>query len=376
MKTKIYTLFVLVSILFSACGNKTSQSTVNNGDTLHLDYASLLTIVEYDDYTEVSIDNPWRENSVLAKYLLVPRNSKNPKNLPEGTIVRTPLKRCVVFTTAHAALIEMLGAIDCIGGVADLKYMLLPDIRQRVAIGRIEDCGDAMSPNTEKIVDIEADGIMLSPFDNSGGYGRVEEIGIPIIECADYMETSALGRAEWMKFYGLLFDKEAEAVELFNTMIAEYEKLAHLALQSKVRLSILTERLTGSTWYVPGGKSSISQIIEDANGEYAFANDEHSGSVPLTFETVLDKCGKSDVWIFNHYANEPITYTQFAAEHNGYASFKAFKRKNVYYVNSAKVPYFEEVSFRPDKLLREYIILLHPDLKSKLGELKYYKPLL
>ena len=55
-----------------------------------------------------------------------------------------------------------------------------------------------MKPDIERIIDLRADAILLSPFENSGGYGRLEQIGVPIIECADYMETSALGRAEWM----------------------------------------------------------------------------------------------------------------------------------------------------------------------------------
>ena len=66
-----------------------------------------------------------------------------------------------------------------------------------------------------EIIDLNADAILLSPFENNGGYGRLEQIGVPIIECADYMERSALGRAEWMKFYGILFGREHETDSLF-----------------------------------------------------------------------------------------------------------------------------------------------------------------
>ena len=64
-----------------------------------------------------------------------------------------------------------------------------------------------MSPDIEKVIDMHPDGILLSPYENSGGYGRIEKLNVPILECADYMETSALGRAEWVRFYGLLFGK-------------------------------------------------------------------------------------------------------------------------------------------------------------------------
>jgi len=54
---------------------------------------------------------------------------------------------------------------------------------------------------------------------------------------------------------------------------------------------------------------------------------------------------------------------------------KAFREHQVWYVNSMSVPYFEEVSFRPDWLLRDYVVLLHPSLRRELGMPKYYKPL-
>ena len=77
---------------------------------------------------------------------------------------------------------------------------------------RIVDCGNGMNPDIEKIIDLRPDAIMLSPFENSGGYGRVGKLGVPVIECADYMETSPLGRAEWLRFYGLLVGQEQREI--------------------------------------------------------------------------------------------------------------------------------------------------------------------
>ena len=376
MRKYNFVLLLFSLFLFYACGNKTQNYRNDTGDTLKLEYAKLLTIVQHSDYVEVSIANPWRKGTTLHKYILIDADKKISTSLPKGTIVRTPLKKSVVFTTAHASLLGMLQASNQIAGVTDLKYMLLPDIKNRVSKGLIADCGDAMAPNIEKIIDLSADAILLSPFDNSGGYGRLEDIGIPIIECADYMELSALGRAEWMKFYGLLYGKKETADSLFSIVCKEYNNLTKLAQSSNDGKSILTERLTGSTWYVAGGQSSVGQLIADANGKYALADDKHSGSIAYPFETVLDKFGNADVWIFNHYAEKPMTYSQLLTEHHGYKSFKAFNSKNVFYVNSSQVPYFEEVSFRPDYLLRDYIILLHPNYGKQLGELRYYRKLI
>jgi len=366
----LLTVIVLIPV---SCKQRMTVGGSDRGDTLELKHSKLLTMVIHDGYTEVKISNPWHKGSLLHTYILVDKNRSLPADLPSGTVVRTPLEKSVVFTTAHASLLGMIGAGNQIGGVADLKYMLLPDIKKMVAEGRVADCGDAMSPNIEEIVDMGADAVLLSPFDNSGGYGRVEEIGIPIIECADYMELSALARAEWMKFYGMLYGRLHEAESLYDEVCREYVRLKALAKESDVSMSMITEKMTGSVWYVAGGKSSVGQLIVDANGKYAFSEDKNSGSIAMSFEKVLDKAGDADVWVFNHYSYTPMSYSQLEKEHHGYKSFKAFKTHNIYYVNSSQVPYFEEVSFRPDYLLRDFIILLHPDLARRLGKLRYYR---
>ena len=366
MKKKVALSAVLLYLLCS-CSYRQQVPADNIGDTLKLKYAENITIVRNDSCTMVVLKNPWKAGEVLHTYWLVQRGSSLPQQL-EGTgadVVSVPLQKAVVFNTAHAWLTITLGALTQVRGVADLRFMQLPAVRQRVQSGLTADCGDAMSPNIEQIIDIGADAILLSPFENSGGYGRLEKLGIPLIECADYMETSALGRAEWMKFYGILFGKEREADSLFHVVDSSYQVLKARAAQCG--------KLTGSTWYVPGGRSSVGRLIADANGSYPWADDKHSGSLALPFETVFDKAGDADVWLFNDFSDQPMTYQRLAAEYRGYPLMKAFRKRRVWYVNSLKVPYFEEVSFRPDWLLRDYIRMLHPELG--LGEPKYYKKL-
>ena len=378
MKKKVALSAVLLCLLCS-CSYRQQVPADNIGDTLKLKYAENITIVRNDSCTMVVLKNPWKAGEVLHTYWLVQRGSSLPQQL-EGTgadVVSVPLQKAVVFNTAHAWLTITLGALTQVRGVADLRFMQLPAVRQRVQSGLTADCGDAMSPNIEQIIDIGADAILLSPFENSGGYGRLEKLGIPLIECADYMETSALGRAEWMKFYGILFGKEREADSLFHVVDSSYQVLKAMAAQRGTEGAkaprLITEKLTGSTWYVPGGRSSVGRLIADANGSYPWAEDKHSGSLALPFETVFDKAGDADVWLFNDFSDQPMTYQRLAAEYRGYPLMKAFRKRRVWYVNSLKVPYFEEVSFRPDWLLRDYIRMLHPELG--LGEPKYYKKL-
>ena len=381
-------------LMLSGCHRTRSAQAVTAGDTIPLRYAQNLTMVRFADGILVELKDPWHEGRILHRYWLTEDSNSKPSAIlsplstlhsPLSTLhsplssIKYPLQRSVVFNTAHASLIGMLNATDHIAGVADLKYMLLPDVQRRVQQGEIVDCGNSMSPDIEQIVNLHADAILLSPFENSGGYGRLEKLGIPIIECADYMETSPLGRAEWMRFYGLLFGCSQQADSLFSMVERAYCALRDsvastsqrlnssarpagaLSERSGERTSLLTERLTGSTWYVPGGKSTVGRLIADAGATYAWADDDHSGSLALSFETVLSKSGNADVWLMNTSSPQPFTYESLAAEHHGYTQFKAFRDRNIYFINTLQVPYFEEVSFRPDLLLRDYITMLHPN---------------
>ncbi len=363
-------------LLCAACSGKgkSTSSTAVWGDTLSLRYADNLVLVTYPGYTVATLRNPWDTLKTLHTYVLIPTSEPVPEHLPQGTVVRTPLSKALVYSSVHCGLIGNLGAFRSIGGICDLKYIKLQAVQEGCHNGTIANCGDSMSPDIEKIIDLHPDAILLSPFENSGGYGRVEKLNIPIVECADYMETSALGRAEWMRFYGLLFGAEVRADSLFSVVDHRYHQLKNLAELSSTSQSILSELKNGSAWYVPGGRSTMGRLFADAGGRYAFADDTHSGSVPLSFETVFDKAGDADVWTIKYNRERDMTYADLKADFVGYTGFKAFKTRNVYGCNTAKVPYYEETPFRPDYLLADLIQILHPEITDADG-LRYFSKL-
>lgn len=257
-----------------------------------------------------------------------------PADLPEGTLVRTPLSKAVVYSSVHCGLLNQIGALKSIGGVCDLKYIKLQEVQDGCRTGSITDVGNGMNPDIEKIIDLHPDAIMLSPFENSGGYGRVEKLNIPIIECADYMETSALGRAEWMRFYGLLFGEAQKADSLFAEVEKNYNELKALVAPLSSAPSVISELKNGSAWYVPGGKSTSARIYADAGANYVFANDEHSGSVPLAFETVFDKGQNADFWLIKYNQAIDKTYKELEQDYAPYTGFRAFKERNIYGCNT------------------------------------------
>lgn len=372
MKNCIFSFWGLLSLTLclTACGGgRNTQAPAACQDTIRLTYAENLMMAEGEGYTLVKLRNPWDTLQDLRTYVLVPDSAPLPAHLPEGDVVRIPLRRSVFYSSVHSALLYMLDAQDAIAGQCDLDYSQLSPLHQAVSEGRVADLGNSMSPDIERVIDLHPDAVWLSPFENSGGYGRIEKLGIPLIECADYMETSPLGRAEWMRFYGRLLGCERQADSLFQAVESAYNRLKERMDTCTRKPSVISELKSGSAWYVAGGRSTVARFFADAGGSYPFADDTHSGSVPLAFETVFDRGGEADVWIIK--SSHPITYASLRQDFAGYAGFKAFRERHIYHCHTVRVPYYEETPFRPDYLLADFIRILHPEL-ADMGDLRYF----
>ena len=365
----------LIILLLTACGGGSKTSSVSlNEEIIPLKYAENLLMMKGEGYTRVQLRNPWDTTSVLSTYILVDKESDMPKYLPEGTLVRTPLSKALVYTAVHCNLIKELGVVQSIGGICELQYIKVPEIIEGCKNGTIVNAGEGTNPDIEKIIDLHPDALMLSPYENSGGHGQVEKLKVPIIECADYMETSALGSAEWIRFYGMLFGQLHKADSIFAEVEKNYNELKELAQSQPSRPKLLCELKSGSAWYVPGGRSTTGRLYHDAGAEYAFNHYPNSGAVPLSFETVFDKAQDADIWLMKYNHATDKTLTSMREDYGPYAQFKAFKQKQVYGCNTAYKEYYEDFPFHPDKVLKDLIKIFHPTLLPDY-ELKYFSNL-
>lgn len=403
---KLYILLcgATAALLMAACqGGKTAAADAEAGDTLEMKYAKLLTIVKHGDgeessdaaegidyqYAEAIIDNPWKAGTMLHRYILIPKGKEGDKTVAmlakrrstgarcTTDTVRTPVESNLVFTAPHCQLLTELGCQNAITGVCDKDYINIPDIKSRAQADAkvahpIMDCGSSMQPDIERIIALHPEALLISPFENSGGYGKLDKLRIPVIETADYMETSPLGRAEWIKLYGLLLGS-SKADSLFSAIEKEYLQLKAEAAKLPLGLSILTERKTGNVWYVPGGKSTMGILLRDAHARYIFADDTHSGSLSMSPEQIIAKGNQVDVWAFKYFGGNALTKQDLLAEYQGYQALKVFQTGTVYETDTSCEPYFELTSFHPEILLREFIILSHPEAGDKFGKLRFYK---
>ncbi|MGM9802493.1 MAG: ABC transporter substrate-binding protein [Candidatus Limisoma sp.] len=358
-------LYIFIALLFVSCGKAKTDGTAAT-----MDYAKGLTIAHCDGYTRVDVADPWNAGQTLQTYLLVPRDSVVPDNLPRGVVVRTPLHRALVYSDVHARAIRDLGEISAVGSVCDAEYFKTPEIVAGLSSGRVVDCGSTMSPTVERIAGCSPDAVLLSPFQNAG-YGALDNLGIPIIALADYMESTPLGRAEWIKFLGLLFDRETAADSIFSSVAERYTTLREQLAQTKQRPKVLTEYVISGVWYVPGGKSYKATLLADAGANYPWSDDNSTGSLSLDFARVLDRAADADYWLVTTIGDE-LTLDGFLSLYPHNDRFEAFRKRNIYYANTLASTVFEETPFHPDLLLQEYGKIFHPEMFPDY-QLRYFR---
>ena len=324
-------------------------------------YAQGYEISYYKDFTTVEIINPWDTTKILQRYILVEKENPLPGNLPEGTVIRTPLNNIIMYTTLHASIWEKIGALDVVKGICETEYLTSEKAIAMVKEGKIADCGSAFSPNVETIMDLGGEFIIASPYENSG-YGQAEKLGIPIFESADYMEQHPLGRVEWLKVYGLLQGKRDVADSMFNATMNRYNSLKELAQGEQKKPRLMSERKYGSSWYIVGGASYMATMYKDAGADYIFSDNADTGSATVSFETVYDRGGDSDIWILKYAAEKKMTYNSLQQENPLYASFAPFKNRKMFVCNTITTPYYEYIAIHPDIILADYVKMFHPHL--------------
>jgi len=357
----------LLSILFLllACNQRTANvHSDNSGQAIEeytVHYAKGFQVQKYEDYTLVSVRDPWDTTRLLQIYILVDRTKDTPQNLPQGTIVKVPLEKVVTYSTIHCSTLNELGKVGIIKGVCEPQYIKLPVIQDGVKNGSITDLGMAGKPDIEKIIMLSPEAIFATPI-QGWTYGNIEKTKIPMLETVDYTESHPLGRAEWIRFYSLFTGTEHLADSLFAITEKSYNEVKDIVAKATAHPSVFTDIRYQGKWNMPGGSSFMAHMISDAGADYPWADNTSTSYLPLSFESVLDKAGESEIWIIKYNMPQDMTYASLEKEYKPYSRFKAFKDKNIYGCNTAYSSYYEDRPFHPDYILKDMAYVFHPEL--------------
>ena len=238
-----------------------------------------------------------------------------------------------------------------------------------MASGRITDIGSSVSPKPETIVDLEPDAILVSPYQNAG-HGVIGELGVPIIDFADYMETEPLARAEWIKLLGELYDRRELAQSVYAQVLADYQALVKEAAQQPERPRVIVETLTSGVWYMPGGRSYMARMLTDAGADYPWSDNQSTGSLQLDMASVIDRASDADIWLMRTFGMPTRASLLDLSPLSD--RIKAFGDGRIYACDTTTRPIFNDIAFHPERVLLDYIIIFHPDFMPGVETL-YYK---
>lgn len=361
----LISVFILLSC--SEKKNKEDHQVKEVASKLELKYAKGFGINHFDNHTELLVMHP--ENGELIQTIIISDTSR----------IKLNITSVFSASTTHLAYIDALGENTKVKGFVNKDYIFnstyLKQFESEVTI----DIGYGEEIDLEKIISNKPDAFLISGLlGKAPQFEKIEQMGIPLIEIVEWAEIHPLARAEWIKFYGVLFNKEKEADSIFNEIESNYKNLLSKTqkLDSTSKPLVLTGSSYKGTWYLPGGKNFSSLLMTHAGGNYPFFRTSYtSESLPYSMESVAAEFLDADIWL----RPGAKSLEGLAAEDSRYEKFNAFKTGEVYEVNKRTLPsgandYWETALVRPDMLLKDLIKIFHPELFPDY-ELYFYQKL-
>ena len=276
-----------------------------------------------------------------------------------------PVQKIVVTSTTHIPALEALNKTSTLKGFPGLDYISSEQTRNLIDSGAIKEVGKNESLNTEVLIDLQPDVVIGFAINaDNKSFSTIQKTGIPVVYNGEWTESSALGKAEWIKFFGALYDESKAADSIFQRIESNYQSAKKLAETAENKPTVLSGAMYKDQWYLPYGNSWQAQMIKDANAEYLWADTKGSGSLSLSFESVLDKAQDADFWIS---AGQFTSYSGMLEQSQHYSQFKAVQDKKVFSVSMSKgetggVIFYELGPNRPDLILKDLISIFHPQL--------------
>jgi iron complex transport system substrate-binding protein len=361
-------LFLIPLIIWSACSTRQAETPVTmpaSTPAFKIKYAKGFRASAVGNSKLVEVTYPYQGAKTGYKYLLVPKGEEIPAHDASTRVIRTPIQTIVCTSTTHIPLLDYLQETSSLIGFPTTDYISSIPMRERIDEGKIMELGVDKGLNIERLTVLKPDVVM--GYTMSGDYGqfkKIEELGIPVIINAEYLERHPLGRAEWIKFVSMFYNKETLADSVFAEVENNYLQAKQLVDSVKDAPSVLSGIVYGDAWFLPGGQNYASKILKDAGCNYLWANDSSNGFLPLSFELVYEKAHDADLWI--GVANFKTLKEIKDADHR-YAQFKPFKNGNVYTYDARQgakggSEFLELGYLRPDLILKDLIKISHPEL--------------
>ena len=342
-------------------------------DSLHVTYAKGFTIRQLGRGNKlVEVGYPYQGAKSGYKYLLVQKGNEIPKHETNVNVVIIPIESIVCTSTTHIPLLDYLNETNKLMGFPTTDYISSKKMRKRIDEGKIKDLGIDKGMNIEELFLLKPSMVMgYAMSSDLGQLKKIQELGIPVVINAEYLEKHPLGRAEWIKFLALFFNKEKKADSVFRFIEKEYLATQTLAHVSSAKPTVLSGIVYGDAWFMPGGRNYAATLLNDAGCNYLWSQTESNGYLEISFESVFAKANDADLWIG---VGSFTSLKEMETSEKRYALFKPFKEKNIFSYNARQgakggSEFLELGYLRPDIILKDLVKIAHPEL---LPEYKLY----
>lgn len=353
-------------MLLLGCTSKNSNQSNRLENSVHISHADHFRIQETKKGYHLRVFNPWQDaHDVTYTYIL---NSAldNSYQLRDSIFIPYPVNSVVCLSTTHVAFLDALNQTKSIAALSGAKFVYNQEVRERVKADEILDIGYEEQLNYERLLALEPDVVFAYGINTQtlGYYQKIQEMEIPVVFIAEYLEVSPLGKAEWLKFVSTFFNKLPEATSIFNDIAESYNSLLPLTRNVESKPVVMTGLPFQGTWYVSGAHTNLAMMIEDAGGIYLWQELTGSSVYPMELENVFVRSDEADIWIHPGTAK---SLNDMVDLDERLTSFNAFSNKSVYNNNarlnsSGGNDYFESGVVNPHLILKDLIHIFHPEI--------------
>ncbi len=369
MANFIYAFLIL--LFLSGCTSPKKDYKVNRNN----DYAIGFSISEDGKYTKLTVYSPWEgaDKEKFDYYL----SSENDLSETHENVIHVPVKRVICLSTTHIPYITALNETNTVIGLSGAEYVYDSIIYNLYQNKEIIDVGYGQNINYEQIVNMKPDVIFAYGVGSEvvGFVNRLKNLGIPVVINAEYLEHTPLGKAEWIKFMSRFYCKAETGDSIFNNIKKNYLELKEIADTCSSRPRIMTGLPFKEQWWVPGGKSHLSNLIHDSGADYLWKNNESEESFVVSVEEMIVNASDADYWIFTSGIKDLKGITDFDSR---FSIFRPFKQGNVF--NSDKRlsrggghDIWESGVLNADVMLKDFICIFHPNLFPDYEKVYYRK---
>jgi iron complex transport system substrate-binding protein len=285
--------------------------------------------------------------------------------LAGAQVVTVPITSLYSASTTHLGFLVELQRLDVLTGVSTKRFLIGDEIVKRAAGDQVREFAAASTIDTELVVS-QRPSLFMTGGSTSAELSVIRQAGIPVVANHEWLEPTALARAEWLKYMAAFLNEEKSAQHLYTDVKARYHALSAraVAVPAAQKPTVMAGHGSRGEFIIAGGRSYVAALIGDAGGRYVWADNSATGTVTIDLEAQLKRAADADIWINGGgWAN----LGAIVSDEPRYEAFKAYRIGQVWVLERRVSPtgandYWSRGVSHPDLVLADLVKIFHPTL--------------